>query len=226
MDNKPSLQEYLRSNPGKGLNDYFKKYGDPEPQVQPEPVNPPQPEPEPTPEIQPPAIDNTYVEQQPRSYITAPSKDKSKIDVINIIASVLVIVSFFLPWMDMTGFKHTEDLEKATVTGMDMYTLFKLFNLESFSALSNYTIYLVAVGAIIALIGELMRNWAVRIIGQILTICFGFYWIYKIYYLFSHTEIHAADLVLTDYLQYGFFIMALGVILYFVDIMRTTFGNR
>ena len=223
MDNKPSLQEYLSSNPDKGLNDYFKQYGEPEPQIQPEPVAPPPPKPEPTPEIQAPAIDNTYVDQ-PRSYIATKKKEKAKIGMINILASLLVIASFFLPWMDMTKFKNTDDLEM--VTGMDMYTVFNLFNLESFTDISNYTIYLILLGAVIALFGELLRNWAIRSMGQILMICFGSYWIYKVYHLFSHTEIHAEELALMDYLQYGFFMMILGVILYFVDIMRTTFGNR
>jgi hypothetical protein len=225
MDNKPSLQEYLSSNPDKGLNDYFKRYGEPEPQVQPESVNPPPPKPEtePIPEVQPAAVDNTYVEQ-PRSYIATNKKEKAKIDIINILASLLVIASFFLSWMDMTKFKNTDDLEM--VTGMDMYTVFKLFNLESFTDISNYTIYLIPIGAAIALVGELLRNWAIRSMGQILTICFGFYWIYKVYHLFSHTEIHAEELALMDYLQYGFFMMVLGAILYFADIMRTIFGNR
>ncbi|MGK0391548.1 MAG: hypothetical protein ACI94Y_004315 [Maribacter sp.] len=217
MDNKPSLQEYLSTNPDKGLNDYFKKYGEPEP------VIPPQPEPELIPEVQPVAVDNTYVEQ-PRSYIATTNKVKPKIGIINIFASILVIAAFFIPWMDMTQFKEAGELE--IVTGMDMYMVFNLFNLESFTDISNYTIYLIPLGAIIALIGELLRNWAIRSMGQILTICFGSYWVYKIYHLFSHTEIHAEELVLMDYLQYGFFIMVLGVVFYFVDIMRTTFGNR
>lgn len=218
MNDKPSLKEFLSSNPGKGLNDYFELYGNEN-----QNISTPTPEPSPTP---PPPVttqDNTYVEQ-PKSYIDAPSNKKAKIDIINILASILILAGFFLPWMDMTQFKNTDDLE--IVNGMDMYTAFSIFNLESFTDLSNYTIYLIIAGAAIALIGELIRNWAVRIIGQMLTFPFVIYWIYKLYCLYSHTEIHAEDLELMDYLQYGFFMVSAGALLYFIDIIRTTFGNR
>lgn len=223
MSDKPSLKDFLQSNPGKGLNDYFEIYGNEAP-----PKSPPQPvapiaKPEPSPVLPPPVTqDNTYVDQ-PKSYIAAPNKKKDKIDIINIIASILIIAGFFLPWMDMEEFKEVGDL--TIVNGMDMYTVFSIFNLESFTDLSNYTIYIILTGAVIALVGELMRNWAVRVIGQMLALPFGIYWTYKLYHLFS-TEIHSEDLALMDYLQYGFFLMLGGVLLYFIDILRSTFGNR
>lgn len=216
MNEKPSLKEYLQSNPGKGLNDYFEIYGKEEvPVSAPTPVQNLTPPP-------PVAQDNNYVEQ-PKSYIAAPSQQKTKVDIMSLLASILVVMGFFLPWIDMEEFKEAGDL--AMVNGMDMYTVFSIFNLESFTDLSNYTIYLILAGAVIAFVGELMKNWAVRIIGQMVVIPFGLYWAYKLYYLFS-TEIHPEELTLLDYLQYGFFIVLGGVLLYFIDILRTTFGNR
>lgn len=221
MNKKPSLQEFLSNNPEKGVNDYFKAYGHIEeaPKVQPV-VTTPQPKP-----IQNIAQDNTLV-VQPRSYIKdSSSKDKAKIDFLNIIASIAAVAAFFLPWINIEGFEKVEE-EITIVNGIDMYSIFNAFSFEVFSDLSYYTIYFIPLGAIIALIGELMRNWAIRIIGQMLSISFACYWGYKIYYLFAKAEIRPEEMESLDFVQYGFMILAVGILLYFVDIMRTTFGNN
>lgn len=215
MSKKPSLQEYLKNNPGKGLNDYFEAYGQPEETT----ISTPPPVEE---NIQP-QQDNTYVEQ-PRSYIDPTNAKKAKIDILNIIASLAIIAGFFLPWLNIEGFQNAEEF--TLVSGMDIYSIFNNYKFEAFSDQSYYTIYLIPVGAITALIGELLRNWAVRIIGQMLAISFGFYWMYKFYYLFEKAEIRPEEMVLMDFIQYGFLIVLAGVIMYLVDIIRTTFGSQ
>ena len=221
MNEKPSLKEFLESNPGKGLNDYFNIYGNEE---APAPVSTPVVDIVPVPPTPAPVAQNNKHVEQPRSYIASPTKQKVKVDIMSLLASILIVMGFFLPWMDMEKFNDAGDL--TMVNGMDMYRVFSIFNLESFTDISNYTIYIILIGTIIAFVGELMKNWAVRVIGQMLAIPFGLYWAYKLYHLFSHTEIHAEELALLDYIQYGFFLVLGGVLLYFIDIIRTTFGNR
>ncbi len=212
MSKKPSLQDFLRDNPGKGLNDYFEMYGQPE-ETAPVAQQP----------IQQDIQQESYVDT-PRSYIKGNQKDQSSIDVLNIIASLAMMAAFFLPWVNVEGFKQAEEL--STVSGLDMYSLFTHFDLESFSDLSYYTVYIIPLGALIALIGELMRNWAVRIIGQILAISFGVYWGIKLYFLYTAEGIHPEDLAVMDFLQYGYMIAIVGIILLLVDIFRTTFGSK
>ncbi len=293
MDKKPTLKEFLRDNPNKGLNDYFQEWGqDPEP-VHPE-YHPPQeninPTPPPTPVEPPPVVeqppiqqyqpptpppvveqppvqqyqppspppptkqyqnpqqqyqnpqqqyqnpqqqyqvnkppvqqDNTYV-NQPKSYLTPTRSAKTKVSILSILGAILVIAALFLPWINVESLKGFKDI--VTVTGLNMPEAFeKIMGYQH--TLLYHTIYAITAGGAIALLGEISRSWVLRILGQVIAVAFGIFWIYNLYTSYGHitTELNIKDLELFKYLQYGSFMMVGGITLFFLDMLRTMFGK-
>lgn len=201
MDKKPSLQEFLRKHPGKGLNDYYKKYGDPA-------------------SVPPPSVD------KPRSYITRPKREKSKVNFLSVVASVLLLAGFFLPWLDVSLLQGQEAGASSFASGWDMQKVYSRLSLPQFSATSHLTSYLIPVGAVVALFGELLRHWPSRSIGQVLGLSFSAYWLYKLYVLLIKSDYAPTEPAWDSLLQYGFIPLGLGMVYYFIDILWTLAGKR
>ncbi len=250
MDNKPTLKEYLKNNPGKGLNDYFLEWGqDPEPKHPeyhpPEEYKAPPPPPPPPPKPEPPkepileqyqqkqpfnqnrqAVqqDNTFVNTQPKSYLAPTKSGKAKISILSILGASLVIAAIFLPWISVEGIKGFKGI--TMVGGMEMPdTIEKLMGYAH--SLIYHTIYAIPAGGVIALLGEISRNWVLRILGQVIAVAFGIFWIFTLYSSHVHitTGLKMEDLELFKYLQYGTFMMVGGISLFFIDMIKIMFGK-
>ncbi len=227
---KPTLQEYLRNNPSKGLNDYYNEFGEPENTFQNKSYNnPPPPPPPPVQQQQPqnnynnPAYNNP-VTNDPNALYDWEKKKKTTISFVAIIAALLIIASMFLPWLDLTEVKKLKDLEIINGYGLSA-SIFSLLQEED--SMIYKTIFAIPIGAIIALIGEFTRNWMIRSLGQVVVVAFGLYWIYLLYSSYNITveEYKLEAFEMTQYFQYGVYMVLGGILLFFIEIGRTMFGR-
>ncbi len=235
MDKKPSLQEYLKNNPSKGLNDYYEEYGHIEtpPPVEPQYTPPQQQYTPPPPQQQqqyiPPTQQQPVYHDAANSYLPPPKKKKdSSISPISIIGGLLVLAGIALPWISVETLPKL--FEKiTTINGYQMPdSITKIFDVSS--SLIYQSIYMIPLGGLLAILGEFTRNWALRIFGQVLVVCFGIYWIYTLMSSHGHITdmkegLKVKDLELFKYLQYGTYITLGGIFFFCIEIIRTMFGK-
>jgi hypothetical protein len=222
MNNKPTLKEFLRNNPGKGLNDYYKEYGDIKDSrpLTIQPVPPPPPQKKPKSEV-------VHVVDRSDEFPPPPPPPKRPgLDAITIVAAMMVIVAFFLPWINVSEFKAFKDLA-VYIPGYELFDSMGLLY-ESPPPPLFYTIYLIPAGGLITLLGELVRSWVIRIMGQVLVVSFSIYWAFEIHQIFLYAQeaLKMEDLQLLKFLHYGFYLSCFGAVLLFIDLLRTLFGNR
>jgi len=199
----PTLDEWRRKNPGRGVNEYFKKY--PRPEVHSQPPITPTPQPTPVTPAAPIA-----------PIIITTKKKKRNLFYGNILFSILILIGFFLPWIKVEAFKFLKVVE---TNGMDIPKLFDFINPKS-NPLFHQAIYAIPAGALISLLGEFFNKWMAKLSGQFISLL-GF--CYLMYLLYSAIETSNLKIEYTDILAYGFYMTALGIAFYVFDMF---FGEK
>ena len=149
---KPSLQEWMRDNPGSGVNEYFAKYGDTGQTPFSQPI------------IQQPII--TQVPKQRR---------RRPFEWFTILISLGMIYAFFQPWIQVVLFE-VED--KLTATGMEIPTDYASWE-AGFVLVPDKMQghYLILAGAVMALLGALLRWYWLKFFGAALSVMLVARWI-------------------------------------------------
>jgi hypothetical protein len=189
-----NYQEWLTKNPGRSINEYYKEF----------PVLPNASIPKPT--IQP-TFQNQY----------AVEEEEVRLDIGNIIFSLLILAGFVLPWVDI---KVLGVLKLGDSSGFDLpEVLLNFVDQTKAMKIRIYSIYLIPIGAILSLFGETIKNELVRSLGQILALCSMILWIYVFYTVLKSANIQDFGFSFFQIMSYGFFASVVGCIFYFYDVI-------
>lgn len=243
--NIPSMQEWLKNNPGKGINAYYKKFPkQPKstqnktqmwvprpPVVEPPPVVvPPPPVIKQQPIVQTPPPPPRVIYQPPPQqpiYQHIPQKKKTSVDLGTLFSSILVIGAFFLPWLD-TQLLTLFDLDIVGTTGQKLPDILgKIYEGKGLPDYQLMSIFVIPVGAAIVLLSESLRFWLGRALGQIIVICALVYWTSFLMQLITYTSIEkTVELDMMQIFSLGFYLSVLGGLYYSLDLLRGIFGGR
>ncbi|MEZ5043661.1 MAG: hypothetical protein R2828_27440 [Saprospiraceae bacterium] len=205
---KPSLKEYLRANPGKGLNDYFSKYG---------------------------GSEDTTASTQP--ILTGPlnkndtSSRSIRIEWFGIIISLGMMGAFFLPWISSDLFVVvTEDpgteivLTEALVTGMQIPEYFANWE-TSFVSIPDHFLahYLILIGAGLALVGALFNWYWLKFFGAAISTMLVVRWLIVLRVMAHSEQFATQGIDIWPFIQMGTYTAATCAVLYVVDFIREWF---
>ncbi len=190
----PSLNEWKRSNPGKGVNEYYKAY-----------PNSKAATPIATNHFQPPILTSAV---------------KEEISIGNIIFSVMIIVGFMLPWIDIKPFRLIQLIES---NGYHLPRIIEKFTTVSSKMLLN-SIYLIPVGALVCIFAETTRNFTLKLFSQIIVVFALIYWVVLLYQLIASFEnqFHIS-IEYVKILSYGFYLTCFATCYYIYDLF---FGDK
>ena len=196
---KPTLQEWKRNNPGKSLNEYFKEY------------------PATSDNWSGNFIANSYPKTQ--SVQTNQSIEKEPIDIGSILVSLMIIVAFFLPWIDI---KLLGMFSFGKISG------FKLPNILEGAYLGSppsdvKSIYLIPICAFFAIVAE-TRKSRLKPVVQVIAILIAIYWFYQIKQLITYLGYQlGVQLDPLKFFSFGIHLTFLGCIFYAYDVIREFF---
>lgn len=205
---KPSLNEYLRSNPGKGVNDYFSKYG---------------------------GREDTTASNQP-ILTGSPNKNYAssrsiRIEWFTIIISLGMIGAFFLPWISSDLFiVVTEDpgaeivLTEELVTGMQIPEHFANWE-TSFVIIPDQFVahYLILIGAGLALVGALLSWYWLKFFGAAISTMLVARWLIVLRVMAYSEQFAEQGIDIWTFIQMGTYAAAACAVLYLVDFIREWF---
>lgn len=189
---KPTPQEWKRENPGKNLNDYFQEF--PESRT----VNSSQ-------------ESTNFI--NPNQIIHSRTSKKEIVDIGSIIVSIMILVAFFLPWIDV---KILGMFDLVNSNGFDLPKILEK-TYQGFPNRTLNTIYVIPVGAFIAMVAETQKSW-VKPVAQIVVVFITVYWflILKqlIYYYGAQLGIQIDPL---KFFSFGIYLTVLGCLYYIWD---------
>lgn len=192
MATRPSLNEWKRDNPGRAIHEYFEEYPE-----------------DTTTQFQPTVVPPIPLPQKPK-------KKKTSISILNILCSILVGVGFMMPWIDIALFETVEDITEGTGNQLSAILAFLIKDLHE---VVYESIKLIPIGAFSALLGEVLRSWLLKALGQIAVVMVFILWTFLIYRMVQVTE-HELEtqLVYTQLFGYGFYLTGVAVLYYLYDI--------
>ena len=191
MENIPTLNEWKTSNSGKSINDYFREF--------------------------PNAKTNISGTQIANSYIQ-PIVEKSKRDTNYgvIVFSLIIAVGFVLPWVDI---KLLNVFKVFQTNGYHMPTVMKTIINGSHTIAYN-SIYLIPLGALMAIFGEVSDKWMIKMTSQIIVVLVLVYWAILLFQIVKSAEYLLGIAVqFTKIFSYGFYLTCLASLYYIYDMI-------
>lgn len=197
-DQKPTLQEWMRDNPGSGVNEYFSKFGDTGQ----------------TPFSQP-------IVQQP--IITQPQRVRRRrpFEWFTILISLGMIYAFFQPWVQVVLF---EIEDKLTATGMEIPTDYASWE-AGFVLVPDKMQghYLILAGAIMALLGALLRWYWLKFFGAAISVMLVARWIIVLVVWAGSEQFLETEQDMWSFIEMGTYVAVGCAGLYLVDFIKEWF---
>ncbi len=195
---KPSMREWMRDNPGKGMNDYFSKFG------------------------QGTDLSALASPVQASPIITpAPQKSTKRIEWFTMLISAGMIASFFQPWIDGRLFELQDAI---FFTGMEIPAAYanweKPFILIPDKLLGHY---IIPIAAAVALIASLLRWYWVKFLGAALSMVFVARWIWILIVMAGSEQFIELELDMWSLIQMGTYAAVACAGLYLVDFIKEWF---
>ena len=196
------FSEWKKKNTGKSINDYYKE--------------------------NPPRItknnnlrDNSIIEPKINTNNTNEKLSQTnslKINITSIIFSLLIIISFFIPWFEINVFNYS-----INTNGYKLPSYIKLLGLiESPIILKSNLI--IPIVSFLTIIAEVNKSW-LRSLFQLIVISTIYFWIYKLWSIIQAISLESAnygfDIELTQYFSIGLYLTIIGTIYYLYDAINS-----
>ena len=197
-----NYQEWKRENPRKSINDYFKEFPEKKGQIStppPAPIN-----------ISPPIIVSKETTSPFKSY-----------DILLILASILIIVAFFLPWINI----KLLSLDLVNSSGSEVPNILKYgypdnTHLERFGK----AIYLIPIGALLVIIGEASKSFFLKATGSALVLIISSISFYALYAMYNNAiDQFGISASITNFYALGIYLTLAGSLYYLFDIIKGFF---
>ena len=186
-----NFNEWKKENPGKSINDFYES----------------------NPNTKPSSADMyakpnnlTYAHQFESSNQSSVSESH---DLGNIIFSILILIAMLLPWLD-TSFFFLDGLAK--VNGLELYKVLKLiwaFNTVEIPPILMKSFYLIPIGAVLSLFGEVIKKDFMINVGQLANVLATAFWSYLFYTWYTNVNSQFYDLI-----SYGYYLALIGSMFY------------
>jgi O-antigen ligase len=161
---KPDLHQFLKDNPTKGINDYYIKYGPPPRQS---PTN-----------LETSTFSNTRSQfNSAYTLLGTVEMDNGADDYLGtILFSVLLGISFFLPWLDVKIFNF---LNLFQINGLRLYELGDFVSNNLIHTLDNYKAnLLMPILSLCIIVASLMKGRTFIVIAEFVCLCLIMRWAY------------------------------------------------
>lgn len=192
------MREWMNDNPGKGMNDYFSKFGQ--------------------------STDlSALVSPIQASPIIQSAQKKSirRIEWFTMLISAGMIASFFQPWIDGRLFE-LEDI--ILFTGMEIPDAYanweKPFILIPDKLLGHY---IIPIAASLAIIASLLRWYWLKFLGAALSMVFVARWIWILVVMSGSEQFIESELDMWSLIQMGTYAAVACAVLYLVDFIKEWF---
>jgi len=192
MENIPTLNEWKATNPGKSINDYFREF--------------------------PNAKTNTTSSVQTVNPYIAPNVEQSvnKTNYGVIIFSLLIAVGFILPWVDV---KLLNVFKLFQSNGYNMPTVVKTV-INGLPTVAYNSIYLIPIGALMAVFGEVSNKWMIKMTSQIIVVFVLIYWTILLLQILKAVEYQLGiQIQFTKIFSYGFYLTCMASLYYVYDMI-------
>lgn len=195
-----NYQTWKKENPTKNINDYFIEF--PDEKFQPSINIPTQP-----------------VIHSP--VMSIKSSTKVATDFILILASILIIVAFFLPWINI----KLLNINFVNSSGSDLPDILKYIYKES-PQMDRFVkaIYLIPIGAFLVLMGEAAKIFSLKAVGEVFVVLLSFGWFYTLYAMFNYAiDQYGLSISIANFYTIGMYLTLAGSLYYLFDIMKGFF---
>lgn len=188
----------MRDNPGRGVNEYFSKYGDTGQ----------------TPFSQP-------IIQQPIITSSPKPKHKRPFEWFTILISLGMIYAFFQPWVQVILF---EIEDKLTATGMEIPTDYASWE-AGFVLVPDKMQghYLILVGAVMALIGALLRWYWLKFFGAALSVMLVARWVIVLVVWAGSEQFLETEQDMWSFIEWGTYLAVACAGLFLIDFIKEWF---
>jgi hypothetical protein len=189
-----NFNEWKKENPGKSINEFYAgnhSNSDSTPISKEVYVNPSNQ-----------TYSNQYIGHTQSSAI-------ERYDLGNFTFSILILIAMLLPWLD-TSFFLMEGL--AQVNGLELYKVLKFiwaFNTVEIPPILMKSFYLIPIGAILSLFGEVVKKDFLISFGQMSNVVATGFWSYLFYTWYSNVNSQFYELI-----SYGYYLALIGSLFY------------
>lgn len=198
-----NYQEWKKSNTHKSINDYFVEFPEKKSQL------------------------SSNYQPNPTKIITPivtqvkTIKSSKPTDLILILASILIIVAFFLPWINI----KILSLNLVSSSGSDLPNILSFVypdspQIERFGKI----IYLIPIGALLVLVGEASKTFFLKAIGSVSVLITSSIWFYTLYSMFNYAiDQFGLSVSITNFYTIGMYLTLAGSLYYLFDILKSFF---
>lgn len=192
-----NYHDWKTKNPNKSINDYFIAF--------------------PHKKLQSPLVLSNPVVANNASKKVA----KKEIDYLLILASILIIIAFFLPWVNI----NLLSINLVNSSGSDMPDILR-FVYKDTPQIGRFVkaVYLIPIGAFLVLFGETARIFSLKAIGEVMVFMLSIAWFYALYAMFNFSiQEFGISISIGNFYAIGMYLTLAGSLYYFVDIIKGFF---